>query len=109
MIARRWIGRVPAERREAYIAYLERTGLPDYAATPGHRSTLALHRTQEGITTFELTTMWDSVDAIRAFAGDDISLARYYPEDPDFLLELPERVDHWEVVDVTARSPLGPD
>lgn len=109
MIARRWVGRVTAERREAYIAYLEQTGLADYAATPGHRSTLALYRTQDGVTTFELTTLWDSVDAIRAFAGDDITLARYYPEDPDFLLELPERVEHWEVVDATARSPLGPD
>jgi hypothetical protein len=110
MIARRWIGRVPAERRDAYIEYLRTTGFPDYAATQGHRATLALHRTQDGVTTFELTTLWESLEAIRAFAGEDISLARYYPEDPQFLLELPERVEHWDVVDaVTAGPALGPD
>jgi heme-degrading monooxygenase HmoA len=98
MIARRWTGRVPASRRDEYLVYLERTGLKDYAATPGHLGTMILRRTDEGVTEYELTTFWDSTDAIRAFAGDDISLARYYPEDEDFLLELSERVEHWEVI-----------
>lgn len=110
MIARRWVGRVPEERRDAYIEYLRGTGFADYAATPGHRATLALHRTGDGVTTFELTTLWESVEAIRAFAGDDITLARYYPRDPEFLLELPERVEHWDVVDAPVAGPaLGPD
>ena len=99
MIARRWRGRVPAHRSDAYLAYLQQTGLPDYAATPGHLRTLVLRRTAEGVTEFELTTFWESEAAIRAFAGEDISRARYYPEDADYLLELPERVEHWEVVE----------
>jgi heme-degrading monooxygenase HmoA len=98
MIARRWRGRVPADRSDAYLAYLERTGLPDYAATPGHVRTTVLRRTVDGVTEFELITFWESLDAIRAFAGDDVERARYYPEDRDYLLELPERVEHWEVL-----------
>lgn len=98
MIARRWIGRVPEGRSDEYLAYLQATGLKDYAATPGHLGTTVLRRTADGVTEFELTTVWESTDAIRAFAGDDISVARYYPEDEGFLLELNERVEHWEVV-----------
>ncbi len=37
MIARTWHGMVPATRADEYMAYLERTGLPDYRATPGNR------------------------------------------------------------------------
>jgi heme-degrading monooxygenase HmoA len=98
VIARRWTGRVPAERSDEYLAYLNATGLKDYVATPGHLGTTVLRRTVDGITEFELTTFWESTDAIRAFAGDDISIARYYPEDEEFLLELNEHVEHWEVV-----------
>lgn len=98
MIARRWTGRVPADRSDEYLAYLGATGLKDYAATPGHLGTTVLRRTADDVTEFELTTYWQSTDAIRAFAGDDISIARYYPEDTGFLLDLPERVEHWEVV-----------
>ena len=35
---------------------------------------------------------------IKAFAGDDIELAKYYPEDKDFLIEFEPKVVHYEVV-----------
>ena len=76
MIARRWTGRVAAARADAYLEYLERTGLNDYAVTPGHVSTTVLRRTTDGVTELELTTYWESEDAIRAFAGEDIGRAR---------------------------------
>lgn len=44
-----------------------------------------------------LLTLWDSVDAIRRFAGDEYEKARYYPEDKNFLLELEPFVTHYEV------------
>ena len=99
MIARRWTGRVPEDRFEAYLDVLDRTGLPHYASTPGHRGTTILTRTSDGVTTVEITTLWDSEEAIRAFAGDDIGKAVYYPEDTGYLLDFPERVEHWQVVE----------
>ncbi|MGH2427840.1 MAG: antibiotic biosynthesis monooxygenase family protein [Candidatus Limnocylindria bacterium] len=98
MIARAWRGRVPAQRSDEYLGYLRATGLADYAATPGHVRTLVLHRLVGDVAEFELVTFWESLDAIRRFAGQDVTRARYYPEDEGFLLELPERVEHWEVV-----------
>jgi hypothetical protein len=49
-------------------------------------------------------TLWDSVDAIRAFAGDDIEAAVYYPKDDRYLVEREDRVAHYEV---TGREPSG--
>ena len=78
MIARTWHGRVAAAQADAYHAYLLRTGLGDYASTPGNRGVQALRRTEGDITHFLLITLWDSLDAIRAFAGPDYDQARYY-------------------------------
>jgi heme-degrading monooxygenase HmoA len=98
MIARTWHGRVPTAKADAYHAYLRRTGLPDYRATPGNRGVLVFRRTEADVTHFVLTTLWDSVEAIRRFAGDDYTQARYYAEDDDYLLEREALVIHHDVV-----------
>ncbi|MBA2684289.1 MAG: antibiotic biosynthesis monooxygenase [Gemmatimonadaceae bacterium] len=98
MIARAWHGRVPESKSDAYYAYLLRTGLADYAATPGNRGVWVFRRASNGVTDFLLTTMWESWDAIRKFAGDDFERARYYAEDDDYLLEREELVTHYEVL-----------
>ena len=100
MIARTWHGRVPAPKADQYHAYLRRTGLADYAATAGNRGVLVFSRTEGDVTHFVLTTLWDSVDAIRSFAGDDYERARYYPEDDAYLLEREPLVTHYEVLQV---------
>jgi heme-degrading monooxygenase HmoA len=98
MIARTWHGRVPAAKAEAYDAYLRRTGLADIAATPGNRGLLLLRRIEGDVAHFFLTTLWDSVEAIRRFAGDDYTRARYYDEDDNFLLEREPFVTHDDVL-----------
>jgi heme-degrading monooxygenase HmoA len=99
MIARAWHGRVPASKSEAYYEYLLRTGLADYESTPGNRGVWVFRRTEDGVTHFLLTSLWDSLDSIKAFAGDDYERARYYPEDDDFLLEREPFVTHYEVLE----------
>jgi hypothetical protein len=98
MIARSWHGRVPARKAESYYQYLLRTGLKDYRETPGNRGVLVQCRTEGDVAHFLLTTLWDSVDAIKRFAGDNYQVARYYPEDDDYLLEREPYVTHWEVL-----------
>jgi hypothetical protein len=63
-------------------------------------------RTEAGVTHFLLTTLWESYDAIRAFAGPDYERARYYPEDDDFLLEREPLVTHYEVLSASDRPPV---
>ncbi len=101
MIARTWHGRVPAERAAEYYALLLRTGLADYRETPGNRGIVVQQWTEGDVSHFLLTTFWDSIAAIVRFAGNDYTLARYYPEDDEFLLEKEPQVQHATVLMAT--------
>ena len=98
MIARTWHGRVPAAKADAYYDYLLRTGLPDYQKTDGNRGVLVQLRVEGDVAHFTLTTLWDSFEAIKRFAGEPIDVARYYPEDDEYLLEREPFVTHGEVL-----------
>ena len=93
-----WHGRVPLDRADAYVAYLEATGLADYRATPGNRGAWLLRRDDGDVVHLTTLSFWDSVAAIVAFAGDDYARARYYAEDDAYLLEREPHVQHFEVV-----------
>jgi heme-degrading monooxygenase HmoA len=97
MIARLWHGAVLAKDGDAYMRYLEKTGIPESRATPGNRGVYVLRRQDGDAAHFLFVSLWESREAIRAFAGEDIERARYYPEDEAFLLELEPTVTHYEV------------
>lgn len=96
MIARIWHGVTRAEQTAEYLKYLEATGIPDYKNTPGNQGVQVLQHTLGDQAHFTLISLWESYDAIRAFAGDDIERAYYYPEDEHFLLEKETTVTHHE-------------
>jgi heme-degrading monooxygenase HmoA len=106
MIARTWHGRVPAEKADSYYDYLLRSGLAEYASTPGNRGVTVLRRTEEGVTHFLLITTWESLGAIKAFAGEDYERARYFSEDDDFLLERELLVTHYEILPAPGPSAV---
>ena len=97
-IARIWHGATPASRADEYAAYLERTGVRDCKATPGNRGVYVLRRIRQDRADFTFISLWDSLDAIRRFAGEDYEKARYYQEDRDFLIELEPFVEHYDIV-----------
>jgi heme-degrading monooxygenase HmoA len=94
-----WHGRTRAARADAYLAFLQQRALPDYRGTPGNLAAWILRRDDGDATHFITLTHWESVQAIEAFAGADISRAKYYPEDADFLLEFEPTVQHSDVYD----------
>ena len=98
MVARTWAGATRAADADAYLEYLHATGLAAYQATPGNRGVLALRRIAGDRAEFLLLTLWDSIEAIQRFAGNDIDRAVFYPEDERFLVARDERVNHYEVV-----------
>ncbi|HSM97319.1 MAG TPA: hypothetical protein VLT91_14845 [Rhizomicrobium sp.] len=98
MIVRMWKGLVPQEKKAAYVEYLHKTGLSDYANTPGNKGVFLLCRDVGGDVEFVTMTYWDSVDSIKRFAGEDYERARYYPEDANFLRSFAPTVDHYEVL-----------
>ncbi len=97
MIARIWHGRTRAEDYEAYTSFLKARAIPDYRSTEGFVRLVFLRRLEGEVAHFTLITFWRDWAAIRRFAGEEVDLAKYYPEDHDFLLEFEERVTHYEV------------
>lgn len=98
MIARMWRGAVRRGDADAYAEYMANTGMAAYRSTPGNQGAWMLRRDdgyRSEIVTFSL---WDSLDSIRAFAGDDLDQAVFYPEDDRFLVERDRTVQHYEVV-----------
>lgn len=98
LICRQWTGAVPKALGDEYQQYLLKTGLTDYQSTSGNRGALLLKRSVPGAVEFQTLSLWDDIEAIQAFAGDDYCRAVYYPEDREFLLRKSRLVSHFDVV-----------
>jgi heme-degrading monooxygenase HmoA len=107
MIARIWSGTVRTDDADHYAGYIRDTGFAAYGETPGNRGAWLLRRDAgRGATTEFITlSLWESVDAIRAFAGDDIEAAVLYPEDQRYLVDGGDDIRHYQVADRIA-DPL---
>ncbi len=101
MIARIWHGTTKASEAAAYLRFLEERAIPDYRSVAGNRGVHILHRLEGDRAHFLTLTFWDSRSAIENFAGKNIDIAKYYPEDKNYLLEFEPTVTHYEVSDET--------
>jgi hypothetical protein len=100
MILRRWTGRIRTADESEYAAYIAGTGGEHYRSTPGNLGWQMIFRDlEDGTSEVSTLSWWTDMDAIRAFAGPEPGLARYYPEDDRFLLDRPPGVDHFRVAD----------
>jgi heme-degrading monooxygenase HmoA len=93
-----WHGRVETNKAQAYREFLNKRAISDYRSVPGNISVHILERQEGEVTHFITMTFWQTEGAITGFAGDDPEIAKYYPEDQDFLLEFEPTVVHYEVV-----------
>jgi heme-degrading monooxygenase HmoA len=104
MIARFWRGVVRKADRDDYASYMRETGVAAYSATAGNRGVWMLRRDlDEGRTEFLMFTLWESLDAVKQFAGEDYLSAVFYPEDDRFLIERDLEATHYEVVEAPTR------
>jgi len=87
MIIRMWHGRVDNDKASAYREFLKQRAIPRI-----------LERHEDDATHFITMTTWENLDDIKAFAGEDLEKAKYYPEDDGYLLEFEPTVVHYEVV-----------
>jgi heme-degrading monooxygenase HmoA len=102
VIARIWTGEVARADAEVYADYIRETGFREYGETAGNRGAWLLRRDDGDTTRFLALSMWDSAEAIRTFAGDDIEAAVLYPEDERYLRPGSSSITHYEVVDTVA-------
>lgn len=97
MIARIWQGETSVQHYEEYTAFMKSVAIPDYRKTPGFIKLSFLRRIEDDIAHFTLITYWENLEVIKHFAGNDYTVAKYYPRDKDFLLKFEEKVRHFEV------------
>lgn len=99
MIMRIWHGVTLESKADDFFAYMMDTGVKMYKSIDGNRGVYVLRRIKDGKAEFLLISLWESLDAIRQFAGPDIDKAVYsFSKDKEFLLELEPNVLHYEVL-----------
>ncbi|GAA0386801.1 antibiotic biosynthesis monooxygenase [Microbispora corallina] len=107
-LVRIWRGWTRSGDAAEYEGYLLRTGFAEYRATEGNEGVFFTRRDVDDRTEFVLITLWDSWDAVRAFAGDDPGRAVFYPEDGRFLVEADLTVSHYEIFASSPSPGRGP-
>ncbi|GAK49523.1 hypothetical protein U14_00745 [Candidatus Moduliflexus flocculans] len=98
MIARRWKCICPRHQRDGFLAHLNETGVRDVSSTPGFLGAQILERPLGDAIEMTLISYWDSVEAIRKFAGDNIEVARLYPDDARYEIVADRHVRHYTVI-----------
>jgi heme-degrading monooxygenase HmoA len=102
MIARIWHATATAEGANAYQQHFTRSVLPALRSIDGHRAAYLLRRDDDGHVLLDVMTLWESMDAIRSFAGSDITTAVVEPEAQAALTTFDASVTHHTVVVDTA-------
>jgi heme-degrading monooxygenase HmoA len=97
-VARLWHGRTPESKADEYARYMYEEGVKKLRSTRGNLGVQVLRQVHDGVAEFTTISYWESRDAIRAYAGDDITKARHLPKDAEYLLELESTVRHFDVL-----------
>jgi heme-degrading monooxygenase HmoA len=97
MIARRWSARATRDNATRYTHYFRETLTPHLRALAGYCGATLLERDVAGAIEIQVITWWESMAAIRAFAGADPSIAVVSDEARALLLHSDANVDHAEV------------
>ena len=107
MIARVWRGWTSAADADEYAEYLLATGMRGARETPGNTGAYFLRRLDGERAEFVTVIFWETLEAVRAFAGDDIERAVFFPEDERYLVERELTVTHYEVFDPEIPGGFG--
>ena len=104
MILREWRGRASQANPDAYPTHFRNNVLPELYDIPGFLGACLSQRQSNDMIEFLVLTRWQSFDAIRQFAGDDISRAIVEPGAVAALLECDATVHHYEVIEDTGAA-----
>ncbi|MBC7896016.1 MAG: antibiotic biosynthesis monooxygenase [Cytophagaceae bacterium] len=98
MISRHWHGIVKSDQADAYVIYLLSETFPGLETIQGFLGAEVLKReVAEGIE-FLVVTRWASIDAVRAFAGQDAGTAVVSPKAQAMMVDYDRVVQHYHVV-----------
>lgn len=97
MIARHWHGIARTDSAAQYLAHLTSSTIPKLKQLAGFQQARIHTRASDTGVEFLVITEWDSADAIRAFAGDDVEAAVVPALVQSLMISFDERARHFEV------------
>jgi heme-degrading monooxygenase HmoA len=98
MIGRYWKGWATVENVHAYEELFRERILPGLRAIDGFVGAYVLRRDLEEEAEITTITLFESMEAIRAFAGEDYTKAHVTPEARRLLSRFEDTVVHYDVV-----------
>jgi uncharacterized protein YciI/heme-degrading monooxygenase HmoA len=101
MILRMWRARSTVERAGEYVQHATKKVFPALRAIEGHRGAYLLRRALDGAIELVVLTLWESMGAVRKFAGVEPEKAVVEPEARAILSAFDDSVTHFEVVHCT--------
>ncbi|WP_347160079.1 antibiotic biosynthesis monooxygenase family protein [Pontibacter chitinilyticus] len=99
MIARHWTGWVKPEAKEAYMQHLQQHLFPELVELQGYQGAVVYQRPLADAVEFLVVTNWESLEAIRQFAGDTPLIAVIPEEARQLMVRYDTEVRHYEVVE----------
>ena len=98
MIARMWRGSAIPEKAEDYVKHLQNSVLPELRQIDGFRGVTLMRQDSAERVEFIVMTLWESMDAIRKFAGEHAEAAVVAPAAQPLFREYDSTVRHFDVV-----------
>ena len=97
-VSRQWTGVVQTDRAGDYLRHLNEETIPALRRLPGLLGVSICRREVADGTEFQVTTTWRSLDAIAAFAGEDVTRAVVPAAAAAMMIRYDERAVHYEIV-----------
>ncbi len=98
-ISRHWKGVAKPEEADNYIHHLRNDTFPKLAKIGGFIKASILRRSIPQGTEFLVVTTWQSLEAIRQFAGESVRIAVVPPEVQAMMVDYDRDVAHYEIVE----------
>ena len=98
MISRIWHGWTSVENADAYEELLRTTILPGIHRVAGYQGAYLLRRDVENGVEFVTITLWESMDAVRLFAGDEHAVAVVPPAARALLARFDQTSQHYQTI-----------
>ena len=99
MVIREWRGRAALPKAADYPGHFRNSVAPELKQLPGFLGAHLARREIDGGIEYVVLTRWQSMEAIRAFAGADPGKAVVEPGAVAALIEFDDRVRHYEIVE----------
>jgi len=97
MISRLWHGWTTRDKADAYEELLRSEILPGIHRVAGFKGALLLRRDGKDEVEFVTLTMFDSMEAVKEFAGMDESKPVIYPKAEALLTRMDEHSHHYRI------------